>query len=473
MTRRTRLNAATTVADVARGRTGSGQTGIYVPGDWGANWRAKLAAAKAGTGLAKIAVKGDSISFGAFVSNLDTKSYAGLLATSLQALYGDGGSGFKGAHRTTTFAGIVAPSQAITAWTAAGNIITQTGGALTSGTDQGPGSIRVGSTTAGDTLTATFRGTTLKIYTRVNNGTSAPWTYSIDGGSAVSVTDTSTNAFNEVAVKTITGLSAGSHTVVITHGSGSANLAFFGIEGSNASGVLVNNYASSGAPSDRYAINAADPINPGTWSGGSMNPCDLLIYALGANDVNASGYTTATGITLGASAVATATTLTTSAYLAPGQYQIDSEMVYVIASNGTTATLKYALTAGHSSGASIKVPLINPDSWLTSAARNFSDLRNTNANAELLILLPHIGNFDGLQNWAVITQRARALAEAYGAALVDVWPMGRNSWSYWNTLGRWGNGAATTAGSAGTDNIHPSDAGHQAYADALLPLLVA
>ncbi|WP_344258749.1 hypothetical protein, partial [Mycolicibacterium llatzerense] len=83
------------------------------------------------------------------------------------------------------------------------------------------------------------------------------------------------------------------------------------------------------------------------------------------------------------------------------------------------------------------------------------------------------GNFDGLQNWATITQRARALAESYGAALVDMWPLGRNSWGYWNTLGRWGNGAATTAGSAGTDNIHPSDAGHQAYHDALLPLLVA
>ncbi len=457
----------------ARGRGNSGQTGIYVPGDWGANWRAKLAAAKAGTGLAKLGVRGDSVSFGAFCANPVTKSYPGLLAASLQARYGDGGSGFKGAHMTSAYLNATTTPQAAAAWIASGSAIVTAGGPYTNGTDQGPGAIRIGSTTSGDTLTTTFRGTTLKIYTRVNNGTSAPWTYSIDGGAPVSITDTSTNAYNEVKVTTVTGLSAGNHTVVITHGAGTANLAFLGIEGSNASGVLVNNFASSGAGSDRYAINTADPMNPGIWSGGSSNPVDLLIYALGANDVNASGYFLSTGITLTAAGLGTATTLTVSSYLAPGQYLIDSEVVFVVSCIGTTATLKYPLAAGHSNGASIKIPMISPEAWLRTAAGALSNLRNTGSgDQDIVILMTHVGAFDTFGNWPSIVERARGLAESYGAALVDMWSLGRNSWGYWNTLGRWGNGASTTAGVAGTDTIHPSDAGHQAYHDALLPILV-
>jgi hypothetical protein len=153
---------------------------------------------------------------------------------------------------------------------------------------------------------------------------------------------------------------------------------------------------------------------------------------------------------------------------------VSAEMVFVIASTATTATLKYPLVRSHSSGTAVQVPMITPDLWLRTATRALSDLRNTGSgDQDILLLLTHIGAFDGLGNWAPIVERARGLAESYGAALVDMWSLGRNSWGYWNTLGYWGNGASSTAGAAGTDTIHPSDAGHQAYHDALLPVLVS
>ena len=452
------------------------KSGIYVPSNWGANWRTKLAAAVGGTGLAKIGVRGDSISWGWFVSNPTTKSYAGLLQTSLQTLYGDGGSGFKGGHWSTQqWSSISTPANAVSAWTTAGVPFTTTGTWAT-GTGQGPGAIRMISTNPGDTISTSFRGTTVKFFTRVTNGTTSSWTYSIDGGGAVTVTDTSVSSTIAVAVTTVTGLSAGTHTVTITKGSGAASLTFFGLEATNASGVVVCNYSAVGATAGTYLTDPTNlPLQAGIWSGGSLNPADLLIYAFGANECAATNAV-ATGITLSSSAAVGATTLSLSAYLPPGKYRIDNENLYITATSGTTATLAAAVTAAHSSAAAVNVMKESVDDWRRYVAQAFSDLRDgsgMSGAADLVILLPHIGQFDDFNVFHTIAKEARGLAEEYGAALVDMWSLGRNSWNYWNTSGYWGDGTLVSAGGSGASVIHPSDAGAQQYANALLPILTS
>lgn len=113
------------------------------------------------------------------------------------------------------------------------------------------------------------------------------------------------------------------------------------------------------------------------------------------------------------------------------------------------------------------------DQWSNSVAKYFKAVRDTNnGQADLMILLPHLGTHDVTnflyQDYA---SRARGLADAYGAALVDMWAIGRNSWSYWNSLGYWGT--AANPGAVGTDSVHLSDAGYAHVADIVRPILMA
>jgi lysophospholipase L1-like esterase len=92
---------------------------------------------------------------------------------------------------------------------------------------------------------------------------------------------------------------------------------------------------------------------------------------------------------------------------------------------------------------------------------------------DVLILMQHIGQYDTTNlKWQSYVAQARGIAESYGAALVNMWPLGRNSWNYWNSLGYWGNSAAA-GGVSGQDSIHMSDAGHQAVANAIIPVLTS
>lgn len=452
---------------VLRSALGRSTTGFFVPGGWGANWRAKLATAN--SQLVKVAVVGDSLSQGYYTSAPLTKSWPALLAARLQALYGDGGSGFVGASLTTYFANsksIAAPTQTAysgnnTYWATSGTWSLYTGG------NYGPGAHEIQSTQVGATVTITgLRGTTIKLYTLSNGGSNAAWKYSVDGATQVNVSD----AAASVQVTTITGLSSGTHSVVITQaGTGSNTLLVIGAAAYNATGVVIDNYSVYGATS--ALLNAARPAattNPGVWSGGSLNPCDLYIYELGANDA---AVTVASGVTLGAAAATFATSLTTSAYLPPGPYRIDSENVIVSNSTSTTATLLYPLSASHSSGAVVNQVQSTPEAWTKNAAINIIDARSVTNNPDVLIIMPHIGTYDTVNGFPAIAQRARGLAEQFGAALVDVWAIGRNSWNYFNNLGYFGTSG--NPGVAGTDAAHPSDAGSVFYELQIGPLVVS
>jgi hypothetical protein len=384
-------------------QTARNDLGIFVPPGWGQWWRAARNAST--TGKARISVVGGSSSAGYYSSNLRTKGWDGLLRTSLQATYGNGGSGFYSTSLSSTaLVARGANSSAQTAYQTAGNLIGQTGTWSIGGSDYGPGSNYIFTSTASATLTFTVTGSTIDIYTVAGGGTHGGWTYAIDGTAAVAVADNG-SAQTSIQTTIVSGLSASSHSIVLTYaGSGSNYLAVCGVSGENGAGVILNNFA-------RYGSRAGNFASPGsgtnsTWSGGSDYPADLAIMAFGPND----------------------------------------------AVNGDSG-----------------------DTWsynLRQYLTGVKDMGSAIGATDVLIMLPHIGTYDAsnlrYQDYAV---RGRAIAEAYGAAFVDMWTLGRNSWNYWSSLGYWAN--AGSPGSAGTDQVHPSDAGHQYIANTLLPILTA
>ncbi|MFD7776651.1 GDSL-type esterase/lipase family protein [Streptomyces sp. NPDC059753] len=383
-------------------RSSRNDLGIYVPPGWGSFWRAKRDAAS--TGKATIAVVGGSASQGMYASNPITKSWPGAVRSSLQTTYGDGGSGF---HSTSLSSTILASgdSAALAAWTTAGAIVAQTGTWVQSGNKFGPGLCGIYTETTGDTLTFSgVRGTTVKIYT-VSGGTRPNFTYSIDGGSAVTVTQNTGAA--AIQVTTVTGLTSGTHSVKLTCGTTTTGnyLTVVGVEGTNATGVVVNNLAMGGASSASYANNTTAQLNS-TWNGGVDYPADLVIYTAGPNDATAN-------------------------------------------------------TTG--------------DAWAANVAKFLKAVRDTGSatgTTDVIIMLPHLGTHDTTNyKYQDFALRARSLAEVYGAAFVNMWAIGRNSWEYWRTLGYWGTSAGT--GAAGTDAVHLSDAGFAFMANQVLPILTA
>lgn len=105
-------------------------------------------------------------------------------------------------------------------------------------------------------------------------------------------------------------------------------------------------------------------------------------------------------------------------------------------------------------------------------AQAFDWAKLSNTNCDIVAFAPHKGNTaDTTYLYQQYLRELRAVCEEYGAMLIDAWPIGYNVWSYWNGLGYWGDG--TNDGLAGSNVVHPSDAGHQAMANILKPLLLA
>jgi hypothetical protein len=222
---------------------------------------------------------GGSSAAGFFASHLSKKSWPGVLATSLQTTYGDGGTGFYSALISAQGIGGV-DSAALTQWTASGGLVTQTGTWGLGGYQAGPGWGYVYANTNGATCTFTVRGSSVTIYTLGADGAHSPWSYSIDGGTAVTVTDTATTGL-AVLTKTITGLSSGTHTVKLTHtGTSAQYLAVCGVSGENTTGVVVNNFGKRNVSAAQYVA----PLKLG-WSGGPNYPADCVVYMVSPDDI--------------------------------------------------------------------------------------------------------------------------------------------------------------------------------------------
>lgn len=398
------VNAANTAANTANISSlqtvtnGVSRLGIYVPQGWGATWKAAR-----NTGTATIAAIGGSSTEGYYASDLRQKGWVDLVRNSLQAQYGNGGSGYRGTDITSTVQtanGV--PAGAITAYNANGNNGTIVGAWSVGGSSFGPGAKYVFTSTVGDSWTQVVNGTQVDIYAVA--GTTAPHTtysYQIDGGSIVNVPTVGTA--DNIQRTTISGLAAGNHTVVVKHaGTGGQFVSICGISGRNTTGIVVNNFARYGSRAANFA--AADSTTNTDWNGAFQYPADLAILTHGPNDA-----------------------------------------------------------AGSDSG----------DTWAKNMRIIMERIRNNGGAVgatDLMIVLPHIGTFDSATNlYQDYVARARGLAEGFNAALVNMWGIGKISWNYWNGLGYWSN--ASNPGPAGTDSVHPSDAGHQFIKDTVYPII--
>jgi hypothetical protein len=252
-----------------------GTKGYYIPPAWGEFWRPKRNAAQAGTGKATVGVIGGAAAAGFPASKLRSKGWPGVLTTSLQTAYGDGGSGYYTSLLSSL--GILGYTST-TSWTS--ELIGQVGTWAIGGYVAGPGWGYLYSSTPGDNLTFTVRGTSITIYTLGADGQHTPWSYSIDGASAVTVTDTATTGLAVIATK-ITGLSVGTHTVKLTHtGTSGKYLSVCGVAGENSTGVVLNNFARRYAVASEYLPTLKMP-----WNGGPSYPADVVIYAVSIDDI--------------------------------------------------------------------------------------------------------------------------------------------------------------------------------------------
>jgi len=93
-----------------------------------------------------------------------------------------------------------------------------------------------------------------------------------------------------------------------------------------------------------------------------------------------------------------------------------------------------------------------------------------NPLCDVVIVVPHRGNTPDLTElYPAYIRELRAVADSYGALLVDFWPIGKNSYPYWSNLGYFGDGTAD--GLSGNNPVHPGDAGHAYMESVLYPLL--
>ncbi|MFF3416821.1 GDSL-type esterase/lipase family protein [Streptomyces sp. NPDC002698] len=319
------------------------------------------------------------------------------------------GDGGSGFFSTVRSPEFIGAGVAVTAWGAIpGTLTTTTGTWTVGGSSFGPGSLYLSTGTTGNSITFTVRGTNIRIYT-LTSSAGTPWTYSIDGGAPVAG-DGSGAASTTVRVTSVTA-GPGEHTVKLTSGSSTNNLYVCGVTGENASGVVVNNMGRSAAHASHFSSTTPES-GTANWSGGPDYPADLVIYDLAVNDANdaISGDSWA-------------------AYLRNYLQSVK---------DGTSLSGSYKATG----------------------------------QTDVLIALQHVGKHDATHiKYQDYAARARGIAASYGAAVVDLWAIGRNSWNYWDTFGRWAD--LSNMGAAGTDRVHLSDAGHQYVADIMLPVLTA
>lgn len=387
---------------VSQGSTSSPNIrGVHLPTGWGSNFLAAIA-----NGKARVGVTGDSVLQGYAASNPDTLSFLGLLTAALKAKWGDGGSGFKSASFSSTFINAGNPAFS-TAWASALYSLT---GAWINETAalNGPSSYYLGTVTNGSTVTRVVTGTTVKTFTFGGPSSAGNFTYSIDGGAETGAISGVQAAAGPV-VTTITGLTAGAHTVVVTASPGATTSYFGGITGENATGVVVDNFARGGADSS-YFNNSDAQAAGASWSGGYNYPGDLNIWEAGVNDGfrNLSGDTWAKNTRIWLEAVRNPPS---------GQGNGASDVLIILPHVGRWDV---PTAAGGPGG---------------SAAGNYT--------------------------YSDISVRALGLAEAYGAALIDFWTIYQNSYNYFASLNGWGS--LTSPGSVGTDLVHPGDIGHGLY----------
>lgn len=401
-------------------------TGFYVPRDWGKTGGWATARAAAVGRLVPVMNWSASIWNGFYSSNWQRTTTTaptgveGLVMDRLQQLYGDGGSGFISVFCTT----------GVTAGSASTITATGSGGTGAGGWDSylfGINSMTLLPHASGNgaTLTDTnVRGTSIDIYWLPVTATGNTFTYNIDSSGAVTV-DTHVASVTGLGRTTITGLSDTTHTLVISNVLGFSYL--MGWTGRRATGIL--------------------PIRMG-HAGRTMTDVSTAAPA-GLPAAQTTPYTSIPGAMLSGAVVQSQQGV--NLWPQALDLMIVGDMGINDIANGTTSLLfEGDLT------------------FLLDIART------ANSNCDIVIVPAHRGNTaDANEVYSSYIRPSISVAEGYGAAVINMWPLGRNAYAPWNTsnLGYWGDG--TNDGLAGSDGVHLSDKGHAFVAKTVLPLLTS
>lgn len=487
-------------------KEGSLPTGIWAPSDWGRSslggWNISRAAAA--TRQVNVVWVGDSLSEGYESSNLLTKGYVQQIFAALQAKYGDGGSGFHSVIDTPSFTispGLATIFTITGTWTFGSygmNDATLIGGAM------------------GSTLTDAFvRGTTIDIFYQNVSGTGG-FTVTVDGVLRATVPPPTIFAPGTL---TISGLSAGNHTVVIMQNS-STGCQISGICGRNATGIVGWNFSRWGRS---LGIGGSgeifqDGLIPQTTVSSGNSPLPVY-YGLAGNIGGVGSRQVADAVFNGTTTVRSAT----------ANWQAGEEGKALLATDlpvGTTiqavvSPTQVTATASASTSASAQAMVIVPpcglvgtpgnqvcvDGWVGTPRANTPDLficslggndtplgtvpstvyilmhflfqmaRRANPYCDLMWELPLLGqHIDGQLIWPELSYTVRQMCEMYGAMFINLWPIARNVHAPWQAMGGWGDGGSDGAGGTmpgDLSDIHWSDAGHTYAASVITPLLTA
>lgn len=480
------LDKDTEVASMAQG--------FRVPEGWGQYWYPAMREAMRGNGKAQVAWMGSSTMQGYYASDLDATSAFAIVRDTVQRVAGDGGSGYQGMQFSDTFlAG--APAGAYARYQAMGNAWVQTlnAGAISTPTfDIGPsGRLNI---SGGATVDIPFRGTRLALWF-FNNHSASPFTYAVDGGSAVTVTPGAGMGSDLAMIRLLspTVYSAGEHSVRITGGTNA--IYFVGIDAENDTGVVFNQYAIAGAQSDRYSN--VDSYESGTYMGGhrfrntygvaaTEETPDLLIIGVPPNDaikasesfsMTTNGTTTVTstswrryhvGRTVSGTGIAAGTTVLSVS-------EASSAVLSAAASDSTTGSR--TVTNPTAVDRFVK----NWEQYLAGVLDNvYGGGTAVEGKTDVVIVNPmmKISSDTVRPTWRRIQIAAESLATVYGAAFIDIGGILNQSWSRFYNLGYMGNGTdpvlydGSNPASKGNDDVHLSDAGHAFMAEQILKVVM-
>jgi hypothetical protein len=470
-------SATVTVAGGAEDTSVAGVAlyGIRRPPTWGQYWYPKLAAAKAGTGTAVVAFVGSSTTQGYYASNPRKTGYVARLKTALQSYAGGGGSGFEGMQWSNLFLS-GAPENVFNSWVSAGVPWSFTGSWSTPTFWRGPALGTIDGT-AGSTQTISFSGTSVDLWFYNKwNPTVESFTYSIDGG-AFTGTVTSSAGYGpdfSAQFQTVSGLPDGPHTVTMTAGANGCRLV--GVRARTATGVTVDNFGIAGMQSRGWSNK--DNQNSGTYMGGWRVPADLVVIQLALNDIIKAVQTYSSAGTTNNSPTVTHNLFREAdigRVVSGTGIPLGAKIVSVSA--GTSATLDQNAAATGTVNITITDPdpvsrwVSNTQTYLDGVLDDVYAGNSKSGAVDIIFTVPIIRpSSDNAKIKLEMAAAVRGMADYYGAAVVDTGLPYRQSWIYAQQQGVMGSSAS--AGTAGNDEVHPSDAGHEATANQLLKIMI-
>jgi lysophospholipase L1-like esterase len=258
---------------------GTGKVGVWSASDWGRQGGWKTARAQAGTRKVNVGSFGDSILLGYCSSDWIKKGLFGALIASLQAEYGDGGSGTQSPSYATP-GNEGAPADMPVCSGSGGT--SGYGGWTAFASGLNTFSLYPHTAGSGVTYTAVVRGTTIEVilYPETSGTNTITWT--IDGVAQTPINGT--GAGTALLTTTVTGLAAGNHTVVLTASAGTPIIN--DVRAFNATGIVPYGMNKTGRYSGDVltATNLSSAPTTGYCSIQQFD-LDLFLYNLMVNDL--------------------------------------------------------------------------------------------------------------------------------------------------------------------------------------------